>query len=360
MIILFLKKHRIRIVILIMLVSGLALGMIALSKINSAAPKNISAVIPSSDQAIPVRMKGQAITDIPAIKSTESEDASVNAIAGDFLSVSKALKKPLVNSLADRPGQETVLTVHLSFSPLLKRKFSRLMYQADTTTLTQFINNDQLAPIDTGPGLQIGRPAKKELIFKTDENYQDRVTFTERVTPAPADGDPKPPQPMENERILAADGRYLEKPTNQLKKYFHDIDPELPPGEVHNGSHWTQQMAADPRLNPGGQILAEVEMTDAFEDGDAKFARIHRNYQFKSYRPNDARIGESNSTGDDQQFIILLRVDELWDLNVETGVIQDESIVQQFYYDHFGGKEAGPGAGMLITLKGHDKLVTMD
>ena len=169
-------------------------------------------------------------------------------------------------------------------------------------------------------------------------------------------------------RVMQMDGRYTDK-ANDVKRHYMEIDPKFPEQSFSKGTKWEQRIAVDPKLNPGGEIKAQFEIAATFVKNRNRYVRVHRNSMFKTYRPSGT-ITNVKTSGDSKEFtleeagrpegfVVNHRVDELFDLNLDTGVIEDKSTVHRTFFDGHGYKlssKANSVRGIITEAKGREIL----
>ncbi len=302
-------------------------------------------------------------------------DLGLNDLEFTDGTLEQAMDAPIINLLPDISNFEKDFETAISFAPLLNQNISVLTYNCEVRATTRLVQNGQVNSI----GLNSDDPvsdidlqhAIKELAFDANNINTGEIRHYESITPLAANGEPLklPFELPKAARVMQLDGRYTDKPNNAPKKHYIEIDPKFPKLSFSKGTKWEQRIAVNPKLNPGGEIKAQFEVVATFVKNQNRYVRIHRNSMFKTYR-SPGTIANVKMSGDSKEFtleeaerpegfVVNHRVDELFDLNLDTGVIEDKSTVHRTFFDGHGFKlssKASSVDGIITEAKGREIL----
>jgi len=287
---------------------------------------------------------------------------------GDLSSLDKKpvqdeFSQPLNNSLPDISKSASNFAAVITYAPLRKQidAIDKLVYATEVSTVNRLVGkDDRVLDASTPARLTSGWLTMehtdqfiKEIQFKPSDE-PDTINLVERIFAKGQQETSTPMGELRAARVLHVNGHFM-KPSHALK--LHELDPVWQSVPVQAGSKWTQRIGAESDLNPGGKVDAHLRVLGTFVRDAHRFARVQRVYSFKAYRPDATSLG-SQIHGDGKKHTMSYRVDELYDINLDTGITQETSTVTQVLFDGIGQ----PGLdrtlnGILLTTRAHAKLV---
>lgn len=320
---------------------------------STQAQDAIQAEVPTQEEATKTQFAYSNEGNTPPVVLDNSTDdgLDIDALLEDLkvpYSVFDEMDFPIKNNLPDVSNLETSFEEVVSLKPFLDQNISKITYDCEVTNLSRKVENGQILAYEDSFDdrffmSNIGKIFcfVKQLSFEQSSGT-DEIRYVETIEPKNADDSLKifGKQKLESHRILHVDGRYTENVDNFVKKYCREIDPVFPPSPLTKGSTWTQRISADPKLNPDGKIEAQLCVESTFVKDGEKYIRLRRHFFFKTYRP-PISVGAVKESGGEQEYIIHYRLDEIFDLNVNTGVVTDKNTVTQIFFDGYGSRSVG-------------------
>ena len=258
------------------------------------------------------------------------------------LAAQTAFQLPIINDLPDVSNLEQTFEAKASLQPLREKKIKTVEYEFETVTSQQLVTAEGKVMIQDVPSMtQHGR---KSVEYDYPNEGETNIHLTEQISLNGQDT-----STMTNKRTRLVDGRYVDEPKNFIKEHFRELDGELPSSTVKKNATWTQRIAVDPELNSGGEIQSMWKVESTFVRNGDRFARIRHSYDFITFRPP-----QPQEKGD--KFLMPMRIDELEDFNLRTGVVEEKSTVQRTYFKTHGLPNL-PVAGVIVETKGHEQMV---
>lgn len=257
---------------------------------------------------------------------------------------------PIVNNLPPVQGIAD-FSEQVSMKPMLTSDIKVLKYRTETSNVVAYVvkgsivKTNQSSPVTTG---------YKRMEFAKGEK-PDEISYTEVF------GVNGVPNAKENRvsRNMNVDGRYVRDPKNHIKEFYQELDPKFPPHQVHMGEAWSQRIAVNPELNPGGQVIANLKVEATYLKDQKRMARIRRQYSFYTYRPALTNASASQEKEKEGKEVMYYKVDELYDFVIADGYYDRKSTTHRQYFKTHGFA-ATRAEGMVLESRTVETLVGIE
>jgi len=264
-----------------------------------------------------------------------------------------ALHAPIDNNLPAIAGTEVDASVVLSYEPLMRTQPERFTYRVTVKSLNQFFKDGAVVATPGGERTQTSE-FTREMSFQSfgDDGV---IRYLERLIPDEGETTAFGFQAEGAQRMMQVDGRFIEPAANDFKKTYREAGPLFPVGRpVASGDRWEQAISVDPRLNPGGQIAAELGLETVYEADGERIARFRRHQRFRSYRPDPSAAPDAEPSEHD---IFTYIIDEVWDIVPARGTVLRKSTLMRLVFENFDHPMMD---GLLVEYRTREHLVNSD
>jgi hypothetical protein len=334
------KRNGARLVLVIVVIGIAAVFIYRHATVSLTVRQNSKASENQKHDVVPDSKTSRASTD------SQDDLVTLNDVKPPISDADTYVHYPLANDLDDVSQWETPFKERISLQPLLTSQVNVARYKTEITSRTIHTADGLVDPntfVNTIEGYK--------RLESFDRSSPDQIKYHEILG---LTGHPELKE-MDNVRINSVDGRYLDEP-GSIAIRPGELDPLYPETAVAKGDSWKQKLAVDPELNPNGQVEARVSVESTYTKEAHRYARIRRDMSFVARQPDVQNAGEADKDG---SRVMSIRVNEVYDMDLDTGIHQSKSTFTRMYFKSQGSLD-GHVVGSIVDIVAKETLVSSE